>query len=182
MASTEDDAATAVTETASSADTTTAPTRRHGGRQLLPAELPRVEVRHALPAAELICACGGEKRVIGEDVSEQLDIVPMQIRVLRHVRPRYACSCGDSAPVAAALPPQPLPKSNAAPRLLAMLFTTKYVDGTPLHRFEKVLHRHGVQIPRQTLARWVIQGSEVLQPLVNLMRDQLWAHDVPALR
>lgn len=153
-------------------------TRRQGGRQSLPVDLPRVEIVHALPAAELICACGCKKRVIGEDVSEQLDIVPLQIRVLRHVRRRYACSCGDSAPVAAPLPAQPIPKSNAAPGLLAMLLTTKYVDGTPLHRFEKVLSRHGVDIPRQTLARWVIQGGAVLQPLVNLMREQLWSHDV----
>jgi transposase-like protein len=54
-----------------------------------------------------------------------------------------------------------------------MLLTTKYVDGLPLHRFEKVLGRHGVDIPRQTLARWVIQCGEHLQPLLNLMRDRL---------
>jgi transposase len=54
-----------------------------------------------------------------------------------------------------------------------MLLTTKYVDGLPLHRFEKVLGRHGVDIPRQTLARWVIQCGEHFQPLLNLMRDSL---------
>lgn len=178
-AATEEAAASAVTESAIRTDAAiAAPTRRHGGRQSLPADLPRIEIIHALPEAELLCACGCQKRVIGEDVSEQLDIVPLQIRVLRHVRRRYACSCGESAPVTAALPPQPIPKSNAAPGLLAMLLTTKYVDGTPLHRFEKVLSRHGVEIPRQTLARWAIQGSDVLQALVNLMRDQLWTHDV----
>ncbi len=48
----------------------------------------------------------------------------------------------------------------ASPSVLAMLLTTKYVDGLPLHRFEKVLSRHGVDIPRQTLARWVIQCGE----------------------
>ena len=73
-----------------------------------------------------------------------------------------------TAPGLPKLPAQPIPKSNAAPGLLAMLLTTKYVDGIPLHRFEKVLQRHGVDIPRQTLARWVIQGSELLQSLVNL--------------
>lgn len=157
---------------------TAAPKRTQGGRQPLPAELPRLEIIHSLPEHELICACGCQKRVIGEDISEQLDIIPLQIRVIRHVRPRYACACGESSPVTALLPAQPIPKSNAAPGLLAMLLTTKYVDGTPLHRFEKVLQRHGVDIPRQTLARWVIQGSELLQPLVNLMRDQLFMHDV----
>ncbi len=61
----------------------------------------------------------------------------------------------------------------ANPRVLAMLLTTKYVDGLPLHRFEKVLERYGIHITRQTLARWVIQRSEHLQPLLNLMRESL---------
>jgi transposase len=48
----------------------------------------------------------------------------------------------------------------ASPSVLAMLLTNKYVDGLPLHRFEKVLGRHGVDIPRQTLARWVIHCDD----------------------
>ncbi len=100
----------------------------------------------------------------------------MQIRVIRHVRPTYAC--GDSAPFTASMPPQPIPKSNASPSLLAMLLTVKYVDSLPLHRFERVLNRHGVDIPRQTLARWVMQCAERLQPLHNLMRDHLLSHDI----
>lgn len=59
-----------------------------------------------------------------------------------------------------------------------MLLTTMY-DGIPLYRFEKMLSRHGIDIPRQTLARWVIQSGEQLQPLLNLMRDQLLGY--PAL-
>ncbi|MBV4518427.1 IS66 family transposase, partial [Pseudomonas kurunegalensis] len=61
----------------------------------------------------------------------------------------------------------------ASPSVLAMLLTTKYVDSLPLHRFEKVLGRHGIDISRQTLARWVIQCSEHFQPLLNLMRESL---------
>ncbi len=61
----------------------------------------------------------------------------------------------------------------ASPSVLAMLLTTKYVDGLPLHHFEKVLGRHGIDIPRQTLARWAIQCSEHFQPLLNLMRESL---------
>ncbi len=56
----------------------------------------------------------------------------------------------------------------ASPSDLAMLLITKYGDGLPLHRFKKILGRHGVDIPRQTLARWVIQCGEHLQPLLNL--------------
>jgi transposase len=77
-------------------------------------------------------------------------------------------------PVVAALPAQPLPRSNASPDLLAMLLTVKYADGLSLARFEYVLERAGVAVPRQTLARWVIGAASVLQPLHNLIRDELF--------
>jgi hypothetical protein len=98
----------------------------------------------------------------------------MQIRVLRHTRNTYGCPGGEHAPVTAALPAQPLPKSNASPDFLTMLLITKYIDGLPLARFEYVLDRHGVKVPRQTLARWVIGAANLLQPLHNLMRDALF--------
>ena len=150
-----------------------APTRRRGKRKPLPADLPRIEVVHELPEHELTCACGCRKHAIGEEVSEQLEIVPMQIRVIKHVRKVYGCRDCESAPVTADKPAQVIEKSMASPSVLAMLLTTKYVDGLPLHRFEKVLGRHGIDISRQTLALWVIQCSEHFQPLLNLMRESL---------
>jgi transposase len=144
-----------------------------GKRGPLPAELKRVEVVHDVPQDLRTCPCGTPMVEIGEEVSEQLDIVPMQIRVLRPIRKRYGCPASVHAPVSAALPAQPLPKSNASADFLAMLLTVKYVDGLPLARFENVLARHGVPVPRQTLARWVIGAGRLLQPLHNLMRDTL---------
>ena len=145
-----------------------------GKRGPLPAELKRVEIVHDVPEAERTCPCGAPMVEIGCDISEQLDIVPMQVRVLRHIRKRYGCPTSVHAPVTAALPPQPLPKSNASADFLAMLLTVKFVDGMPLTRFGKVLDRHGVPVPDQTLARWVIGSRHVLQPLHNLMRDTLF--------
>ncbi|WP_122809687.1 IS66 family transposase, partial [Pseudomonas viridiflava] len=150
-----------------------APAKRRGKRKPLPADLPRIEVIHELPEHELTCVCGCRKHAIGEEVSEQLEIVPMQIRVIKHVRKVYGCRDCETAPVTADKPTQLIEKSMASPSVLAMLLTTKYVDGLPLHRFEKVLGRHGIDIPRQTLARWVIQCGEHFQPLLNLMRDRL---------
>ncbi len=144
-----------------------------GKRSPLPPELERIEIVHDVPESERTCDCGTPMVVINRVISEQLDIVPMQVRVLQHIRLVYGCKASEHAPVTAALPPQPLPKSNASPGLLAMLLTTKYVDGLPLARFEKVLARHDVTVPRQTLARWVIGASGTLQPLHNLMRDVL---------
>lgn len=97
----------------------------------------------------------------------------MQIRVIKHVRKVYGCRDCELAPVTADKPAQLFEKSMASPSVLAMLLTIKYVDGLQLHRFEKVLARHGVDIPRQTLARWVIQCGQNLQPLLYLMRDSL---------
>lgn len=149
------------------------PVKKRGKRKPLPAELSRVEVIHELPEHELTCDCGCRKQAIGEETSEQLEIIPMQIRVIRHIRKVYACKGCEIAPVTADKPAQLIEKSLASPSVLAMLLTTKYADGLPLHRFEKVLKRHGVEIPRQTLARWVMQCGDHLQPLVNLLRDRL---------
>ncbi len=102
----------------------------------------------------------------------------MQIRVIKHIRKTYACKDCEAAPITADKPAQLIEKSMASPSVLAMLLTTKYADGTPLYRFEKILSRHGIDIPRQTLARWVIQCSEHLQPLLNLMRDKLLDYPV----
>ena len=152
-----------------------APNKHRGKRKPLPADLPRIEVIHELPEHELTCVCGCRKNAIGEEISEQLEIVPMQIRVIKHVRKVYGCRDCETAPITADKPAQLIEKGMVSPSVLAMLLTTKYVDGLPLHRFEKVLGRHGIDISRQTLARWVIQCGEHFQPLLNLMRDNLLA-------
>jgi transposase len=145
-----------------------------GKRAPLPTELERVEVLHDVPESERTCPCGTPMVVIGQDVSEQLDIVPMQIRVLRHVRMRYGCPDSAHPPVTAKLPAQPLPKSNASADFLAMMLTVKYVDGLPLARFSKVLDRHDAPVPPQTLARWAIGAGQLILPLLNLARDALF--------
>ena len=149
--------------------------KARGKRAPLPPELPRVVILHDVPEADRFCACGTPMILMGQQISEQLDIVPMQIRVLQHVRNTYGCPVSEHAPVTAPVPVQPLPKTNASADFLAMLLTVKYVDGLPLTRFNKVLNRHGAPVPVQTLARWVIGSAEkVLQPLFNVMRDTLF--------
>jgi len=150
-----------------------APVKRRGKRKPLPAHLPRIDVIHELPEHELTCECGCRKQVIGEQTSEQLDIVPAKFQVIRHIRKTYACKACEAAPVTADKPAQLIEKSLASPSVLAMLLTTKYADGLPLYRFENVLKRHGVEVSRQTLARWVIQCAAQFQPLLNLLRDKL---------
>ncbi|EJM16479.1 transposase, partial [Pseudomonas sp. GM21] len=90
-----------------------APTPRRGKRKPLSANLPRIEVIHELPEHELTCACGCRKHVVSEETSEQLDVVPMQIRVIKHIRKVYGCRGCERAPVTADKPAQLIEKSMA---------------------------------------------------------------------
>ena len=92
---------------------TVAPARRRGKRKPLPADLPRIGVIHELPDHDLSCTCGCRKHAIGEEVSEQIEIVPMQIRVIKHVRKVYGCRDCETAPVTADKPAQLIEKSSA---------------------------------------------------------------------
>ena len=155
--------------------------RRKGGRKPLPEELPRVEIVHDLAAEEKVCGCGQELSRIGEEVSEQLDIVPAKIQVLRHIRPKYACKAcegvEDTGPTVkiAPVPPQIVPKSIASPGLLAFILTAKFIDHTPFYRQEKQFLRLGVEISRTSMCSWAMQAAAACMPLLNLLRDEVLA-------
>ena len=166
--------------------TTTVPEheRKTRGRKALPDHLPRRRIEHDLSEADKTCACGCRKTRIGEATSEQLDIIPEQIQVLQHVRFKYACrSCegvndDDPTVMTAPMPPQPIPKSNASPGLLAYIGVAKFVDGMPLYRLEPRFKRIGVEIPRNTLAGWMIRCGDLIVPLINLMADTMLDYDI----
>ncbi len=152
--------------------------KKKAGRKPLPDSLPRIRVEHAVPDTENVCDCGCQRVEIGEVTSEQLDIIPAKVQVIVNVRKKYACKYCESGVVTAPLPAQPIPKSNASPGLLAHVVTAKYQDGLPLHRQETVLNRSGVEIPRNTLANWMIKSGELIQPLINLLEDKLLTYPV----
>jgi len=153
-------------------------TRKKRGRKKLPDTLSRVDVIHELSGDDLICPHDGAVlNEIGEKTSEQLDIIPARIQVIRHIRKQYACKCGQCIKTAA-LPKQPIPKSMASPGLLAHITVSKYQDALPLYRQETILRRIGVDIPRATLANWMIKSGKLIQPLINLMRDQMLDYDI----
>lgn len=148
--------------------------RRRGKRAPLPEHLPRIDVVHELPEAERVCPHDGAVlEAFGEESSEQLDVVPAKIQVLRHRRVKYRCPCCEGHLRTAPMPAQPIPKSQASPGLLAFVATSKYVDGLPLYRLSKQFERIGVELPRQTLARWMVQSGDVVVPLINLLRERL---------
>ncbi len=141
-------------------------TRKKKGRKLLPDNLARVERVHDISEADKTCACGCELSRIGEDVSEKLDIVPAKIRVIRHIRPKYACKgCegveGDGNTVKIAPPPaQIIPKGLATAGLLAYILVAKFCDALPFYRQEKQFIRLGIDIPRQSMCNWAMKAAE----------------------
>ena len=133
---------------------------------------------YKIPKTERHCPHDGRLLTeIGEVTSEQLDIIPAKIQVIRHIRKKYACSCGQCIKTAT-LPALPIPKSLASPGLLAHITVSKYQDVLPLYRQATILQRIGVDIPRATQARWMIQASTLIQSVINLLRDLLLAYDM----
>jgi len=153
--------------------------RRKRGRKPLPPELPRVDAIHDLSEEEKICSCGAVKVKIGEEVSEQLDIIPAKIQVIRNIRYKYACKCcegtEDDGPtvVTAPMPKQLIPKSMATAGLVAYILTSKFVDALPFYRQEKQFTRIGIEIHRSTMCGWAIKAAQRCMPLIELLHSDM---------
>ena len=111
---------------------------------------------------------------LGEDVTEVLDYVPGRFRVIRHVRPKYACRRCDAITQAPA-PALPTPRGRAAPGMLAHLLVSKYCAHLPLYRQSQIYARDGLDLDRSTLSDWVGQAVWLLQPIVDGIRNHVFA-------
>ena len=158
------------------------PKPKKRGRRNLPDHLPRVDVEHTIDEQACQCEhCQSQMEPLSQKITEQLDIIPAQVRVIRHHRQTYRCPECEDALVTAPLPPQPIPKGNATAATLVFLIMAKYLDGLPLFRIERQLKRLGCPIPRATLANWMIHCGQLVQPLINLMNEQLLSYDIIAM-
>ena len=144
-------------------------------RQALPANLPRIEHHHEIE--ETHCACGQAFKRIGEEVSEQLDCVPAQFFVLRHIRGKYACACCQTI-TAAPMPAQMIDKGIPAPGLLAQVAVAKHDDHLPLYRQEEIYARSGVHIARSSMAQWIGICGVRLTPLAQALQQFILGHAV----
>lgn len=179
--------AIAQVEAEAGSDERTAPVRpprpRQTNRGSLPKHLERVEV---IIEPELSCGCRAERHVIGEDVSERLDIIPAQFRVIVTRRPKYACrSCEGGvtqAPAQAHIIAGGLPTEAT----LAHVIVSKYADHLPLYRQAQIYNRQGIDLDRPTLAAWVGKSAFELTPVYDaLMADlkrstKLFMDETPA--
>ena len=150
-------------------------TKGQAVRQALPASLVRIEHRHELQ--ETHCACGQALKRIGEEISEQLDCVPAQFFVLRHIRGKYACACCQTI-AAAPMPAQMIDKGIPAPGLLAQVAVAKLDDHLPLYRQEEIYARSGVHIARSSMAQWIGLCGVRLKPLAEALRAFIVSHAV----
>ncbi|MEY2874572.1 MAG: hypothetical protein RLZZ373_1943 [Pseudomonadota bacterium] len=154
-----------------------APPRAKGQavRQALPAGLPRIDHHHEIEQTH--CECGQAFKRIGQEVSEQLDCVPAQFFVHRHIRGKYACACCQTIQ-AAAMPAQIIDKGIPAPGLLAQVVIAKHDDHLPLYRQEEIYARSGVHIPRSSMAQWIGICGVRLAPLADALKDFILSHSV----
>ncbi len=144
--------------------------RRGGGRLKVPADLPRTIVDHDVD--DKACpGCGQERQRIGFEPSELLDYIPPKLYVIEHRRWKYACrQCEEQVAIA---PPvnKPIAKGLPGPGLLAMIGVGKFSEHLPLYRLEDILFRQGVNLPRSTLCRWVIESAQLLKPFYRLLKE-----------
>lgn len=148
--------------------------RKPGGRRKLPDWIEREEVYIDLDESEKYCQKEGSVlKKIGEEISEKLKIIPLQIKVIRTVRYKYACSKCDESMKTAPVEPTIIPQSIATPETLAFVAVSKYEDALPLYRIENILERNKIPLSRGALANWMIRVSEACRPLINLMEEKL---------
>jgi transposase len=146
------------------------PKPRNVNRGRLPAHLERIE--QVVDVDSKICACcDGALHVIGEDVSERLDVVPTTFRVLVTRRPRYGCRACEARPVQAPALPRIVEGGLPTEALIAHVLVSKYADHLPLYRQAQIYARQGILLDRSTLADWVGRAAWWLTPL----RDHLLA-------
>lgn len=140
-----------------------------GKRQLTLDDLPKYTVVHDLPDEQKNCSCcGGSLHKIGQDKSEQLEIIPVQYCRIEHIRLKYGCRSCDSV-VSAPKPPAPLPKAIAGPGLLTDVILNKYQYHLPLYRQSKIMQSYGITLSDKTLANWVMASGDALLKIYDAM-------------
>jgi transposase len=148
--------------------------KRRTNRGALPGHLPRVERLIGIASTACPC-CSGPLHCIGEDVSERLDIVPAQFRVLVIRRPKYACRSCEEVVVQAPAPPRLIEGGLPTDALVAQVLVSKYADHLPLYRQAQIYARQGISLDRSTLADWVGRAAFLLRPVHARLLDKLKA-------
>ena len=146
--------------------------KKRGHRRALPAELEREIIKVELPESERFDKDGTPLKVLGYEVSEKLSYEPAKTKVIEYHRARYGVDSGDyvkTAPPVASI----IPQGIATAELLASVVVEKYGYGMPLYRQEYKFDQMGVDLTRQTMARWVVRSAEACMPVWNVLCERL---------
>lgn len=152
-------------------------------RRPLPEHLPR-DIHTHMPAEAACPECGGDWKILGEDISEILEYIPSSYRVVRHVRPRMTCSCCDRMAQAPA-PSRPITRSYFGPGLISHVIVSKYMDHMPIYRQCQQAAREGVELSESTVGDVVGGAHQLLRPLMDALQryvfsaSKLHADDTP---
>lgn len=149
----------------------------HPGRAPLPQHLDREEI-HLHPDSLDCPCCGSEMAPAGEEISEELGIVPARFFVRRRVRHKYACRQCEDAVVRPPLPPVAIEKCRVGSDVLAAIIVSKYADHLPLYRQQAIYRREDVELSRVTMSHWIGQCAFLLKPIVAQMKKELLASGV----
>jgi transposase len=147
--------------------------RRRGKRRPLPKDLPREIVVLDLPESEKVAADGSPLRQMGKEISEKLISVPAQLKIVEYHRLKYGGAEGKDTVKIAPPIPSIIPKGIATPSLLATIITDKYGDGLPLYRQEERFSRHGIDISRSSMGRWIVKAADACQGVWNALEERL---------
>ena len=157
-----------------------APRRR--GRPRVSAACPRERI--VLDPGSSCPDCGGALRLLGEDVSEILDLIAAKLKVVETARVKKSCRRCERV-VQPAAPTRPIARGMAGAGLLAHILVAKFDDHLPLYRQAEIFSRQGAEIPRATLIDWCGQAVAVLRPLSERIKadilsgDRLHGDDTP---
>ena len=141
--------------------------------------LPTTTHVHELKPEQRACPCCGQPRKeIGEEKSWQIEYIPGHFERIEHVRKKYACpQCESQAQnpqiEVAAKPATAIDKGLAGPGLLAFIVTSKFADYLPLYRLEDIFERQGFEISRATQSVWCGDVADLVEPLYELMADEV---------
>lgn len=148
--------------------------KRRVNRGSLPAHLPRIEMVVDIEHHSCPCCRNGLHR-IGEDVSERLDIVPAQLRVIVVRRPKYACRACEDVVVQASAPARLIEGGLPTEATVAQVLVSKYADHLPLYRQAQIYARQGITLDRSTLTDWVGRAAWHLRPVHERLLEKLKA-------
>jgi transposase len=159
--------------------------KQQGHREAVLQDLPVETIEYRLSEEEKICSvCAGPLHEMSTEVRQEIKFIPAQVKVIKHVRYIYSCRRCEreeiTTPVITAPAPQAvIPGSLASPSSVAYIMNQKYVDGLPLYRQEQQLSRLGVELSRQTMANWMIQGADRwLCQIFNRLHEHLLKLDI----